>query len=481
MKNMWFGNRKRMAIFLALMLAVPALLSGCGRSGESRYAYAQDLLAVEQYEAALYEFQALGEYEDASKFTMYTAAIIALNNGEMELAQVDFDNLGDFKSSVLYSQYVGARSLEQEEDYASAQAAYQALGSFKDSQKRLDNCTAMIPKMAYEDAKSLFLKGEYQKALEGFLTLGSYGDSASRAEACQQAILSQEYQAGQGLLRRKDYKGALEVFAALGSFRDSALQAETCRKELLTAAQAAEKAGGLDKVQEAIALYEALDTYSDSNKRAQELRAQYAVNLKLRGYQESSQYVTMGTYPQETSGGKTPILWRVLSVENGTALLLSEKVLDTAAMQPEGTFTGYAGSALQSFLNGAFLTEAFSAEEQAALAAGGTSGKVFLLSREEAMNPALGFVDDAARQSQGTPYALAKSLHAATTGEGWWWLNTKGQNDSSQAIVYYNGTVFAPGVRADDAQMGVRPAIRLQLSSLFFTQGTGTAADPFRK
>lgn len=474
-------KEKRMALFLALMLAALALLGGCGRNGASRYDYGQELLAAEQYEAALYEFQALGEYRDAGRFALYTAAIMALNNGELELAQVDFDNLGDFKSSALYSQYAQARALEQEEDYPSAQIAYQALGSFKDSIKRLENCTAMIPKLAYEEAKAQFQGGEYQKALEGFLALGGYGDSASRAEASQQAILSQEYQAAQGLMRRKDYKGALEVFAALGSFRDSALQADTCRKELLTAAQTAEKAGGMDKVQEAIALYEALDTYGDAKKRAEELRGQYAVNLKLRGYQESSQYVALGAYPQETSGGKAPILWRVLSVENGSALLLSEKILDTAAMQATGTFTGYAGSALQTFLNGAFLTEAFSAEEQAALAADSANGKVFLLSRDEAMNAALGFMDDTARQSQGTAYALAKGLHASTAGEGWWWLNTKGSSENTQAIVYYNGTVYAPGVRADDAQMGVRPAIRLQLNGFFFTQGTGTAADPFKK
>jgi len=481
MKKAGIGNRKKAIAFLALMLAGLILLTGCDRSADTRYAYAQEFLAVGEYETALYEFEALGEYLNAGKFVLYVSGLMALESGDYSLAQINFENLGDFKSSDLYAKYVDAKRLEQEEDYPAAQSAYQALGSFRDSVRRMENCTAMIPQKAYETAQALFADGEYQKALEGFLALNSYSDSAQRAESCQQAILSQDYQAAQNLLKRKDYAGALELLAALGSYRDSSMLADNCRLSLYQAAETAQKAGGFEKVQEAIAMYEALDTYGDAARRAQDLKGRYEINLELRGYQEGWQYVSLGTYPQEAGGGKSPILWRVLSVENGTALLLSDKILEAAAMETGTIFSGYPGSTLQTFLNGAFFTEAFQAAEQAAVIQNGTQGKVFPLTKEEAMNPALGFTSDAARQSQGTAYALAKGLHAATSSSGWWWLGTPGTGEKCQAIVYYNGAVYSPGLRFDDVQTGVRPAIRLKLDTLFFTKGTGTATDPFRE
>ncbi len=480
MKKAGFGNKKKAIVFLALMAAGIMLLTGCGRSVDSRYMYAQELLGIGEYEAALYEFEGLGEYLNAGKFVLYVSGLMAMEAGDYTLAGTNFDNLGDFKNSELYVKYVEAKQLEEDEDYASAQNAYQALGSFRDSVRRMESCTAMIPQKAYESAQVLFLSGEYQKAMEGFLALGSYSDSKQRAEACQQAILSQAYQKAQSLLKVKDYAGALEAFASLGSYRDSTMLAESCRMELYKAAETAQKAGGFEKVQEAIAMYEALDTYADAARRAQELKGQYDINLKLRGYQENWQYVSLGTYPQETSSGKTPILWRVLSVENGTALLLSDKILETAAMETGAAFAGYNGSSLQTFLNGAFLGEAFSAAEQAAIVQYGTLGKVYALTKDEVQNPALGFASDGARQGQGTAYALAKGLHASTSGSGWWWLSTPGTGEKCQAIVYYNGAVYSPGLRFDDAQTGIRPAIRLKLDTLFFTKGTGTAADPFR-
>lgn len=481
MKKAGFGNRKKAIAFLALMLAGMMLLSGCSRSADSRYMFAQELLAVGEYEDALYEFETLGEYWDAGKFVLYVSGLMALESGDYDLAQTNFENLGDFKNSELYVRYVEAKRLEQEEDYVAAQNAYQSLGSFRDSVRRMERCTAMIPQKAYEDAQALFAQGEYQKAMEAFLALGSYGDSRQRAEACQQAIMSQDYQAAQNLYKRKDYAGALEMFAALGSYRDSALLMENCRQELYKAAEAAQKEGGFEKVQQAIAMYEALETYNDAASRAKELRERYEINMKIRGYQDGWQYVSLGTYPQETGGGKTPILWRVLSVENGTALLLADKILETAAMETGTSFSGYPGSSLQIFLNGAFFTEAFSTAEQAAILQNGIQGKVFILTKEDILNPTLGFSSDAARQCQGTAYALAKGLHSSTSGSGWWWLNTTGTGANCQAIVYYNGSVYSPGLRFDDAQTGVRPAIRLKLDTLFFAKGTGTESDPFRQ
>ena len=54
----------------------------------------------------------------------------------------------------------------------------------------------------------------------------------------------------------------------------------------------------------------------------------------LRGYTKDDGYVYLhlGRYPQTADGGIEPILWRVLSVEDGKAYLLSEYILFARAM-----------------------------------------------------------------------------------------------------------------------------------------------------
>lgn len=470
----------KIAALSALMLAGLLLMTGCYRSFDARYTNAQELLALGEYETALRELQTLGEYRDSGKLALYASGLLALEKGNYALAQTDFENLEDFKNSGLYAQYVEARQLQQEEDYEAAQSAYQLLGSFRDSRKRMETCTAMIPQKAYEQAQALYDAGEYEQAMSAFLALKSYYDSPQKADACQQAILNKAYQDASSLLKRKAYREALAAFSALGSYRDSSILAESCRQALYQAAEAALKEGGLVKAQEAIALYESLETYGDASRKAQELKGKYAINMRLRGYQEGWQYVALGTFPAQEGGEKASILWRVLCVDSGAALLLADKILDTAAMGTGASFSGYAGSSLQTYLNGAFLTEAFTSAQQAALQASADGGKVFLLSKEEAMDPGLGFASDSARQALGTEYALSKGLHASSAGYGWWWLSSKGTDESCQAIIYYNGVVYGPGRRFDDSQTGVRPAIRIKLDSLFFTAGSGTAADPFR-
>ena len=53
-------------------------------------------------------------------------------------------------------------------------------------------------------------------------------------------------------------------------------------------------------------------------------------DVALRGYDAKSGYVyvTLGQCPQDADGGVEPIVWRVLSVEDGRAYLLSEYVLE---------------------------------------------------------------------------------------------------------------------------------------------------------
>ena len=52
----------------------------------------------------------------------------------------------------------------------------------------------------------------------------------------------------------------------------------------------------------------------------------------LRGYVkgEGYQYVTLGSYPYGADGTPAPVLWRILEVKDGQALLLTEYVVDVS-------------------------------------------------------------------------------------------------------------------------------------------------------
>lgn len=51
---------------------------------------------------------------------------------------------------------------------------------------------------------------------------------------------------------------------------------------------------------------------------------------ELRGYDKKNgyQYVAFGNFAYDTAGNEAPLLWRVLTVKEDTALLLTEYIVD---------------------------------------------------------------------------------------------------------------------------------------------------------
>ena len=88
----------------------------------------------------------------------------------------------------------------------------------------------------------------------------------------------------------------------------------------------------------------------------------------LRGYDagEGYIYVAMGQYPQTAEGEVRPILWRVLAVNDGEAVLLSEYILFARCMNADlkayrDVLKGdFAQTDLCAYLNGTFMADAFS-------------------------------------------------------------------------------------------------------------------------
>jgi len=180
------------------------------------------------------------------------------------------------------------------------------------------------------------------------------------------------------------------------------------------------------------------------------------------------------------------ITWRVLVIEDGRALLISESNLDCKAFNPEeGSYT-WETCELRNWLNGEFSKTAFTEKEREVILTvilknddnpkygtdGGedTQDQIFLLSIAEAQEY---FRDDDARQAQNTAYAKAQGAYEEN-GFGGWWLRSPGDRESYAATVNGTGSVRRGGRGAHKADRATRPALWVkgqQLLSIVNGQG----------
>lgn len=201
---------------------------------------------------------------------------------------------------------------------------------------------------------------------------------------------------------------------------------------------------------------------------------------------------TNGDGKADQNDEKQPIKWRVLSVDGDDAFLLADQNLFCSTYDV-GSFVGeeitWETCALRKRLNSEFLSDAFSAVEQAEICDTnvenkdnleyGTEGgndtvdKIYLLSIDEVSNAAYGFNSSYSEPSdtriaRDTAYAASPARQTFNIYEGsadYWRLRSPGKDDVSAAIIKSNGAgehcdwAYEVGINA------VRPALHLNLSS----------------
>lgn len=202
--------------------------------------------------------------------------------------------------------------------------------------------------------------------------------------------------------------------------------------------------------------------------------------------------VRFGKYPQGENGEVEPLVWRVLAVEPGRALLITEKLIDVkkynrSSYQSSIGEVRWVSCTLRKWLNKegkiGFIGSAFSEKERlqidlthnnnpdnpkyGTVGGGDTEDKVFLLSIDEARKY---FQNDADRMAIVTPYAVKKGAFTygkakLQNGEqtGWWWLRSPGGDGDYAAFVIVAGGVSESGYNVDDTSVSVRPALWLNL------------------
>lgn len=181
-------------------------------------------------------------------------------------------------------------------------------------------------------------------------------------------------------------------------------------------------------------------------------------------------------------------LWRVLDVQNGRALLLTEEILEERCYNSKWARVTWETCDLRKYLNGTFL-QSFSGQEQERIAKTeirnadnpwyGTSGgrdtvdQVFLLSIDEVVKYFGDSGDLRARKGwyyengEDVPYYINDEYNSARIvkyrgEEGWWWLRSPGYDSGYAAGVVDDGGL---GVLGDNVflALGVRPALWLNL------------------
>ncbi|MBQ9886997.1 MAG: pentapeptide repeat-containing protein [Lachnospiraceae bacterium] len=236
-----------------------------------------------------------------------------------------------------------------------------------------------------------------------------------------------------------------------------------------------------------------------------------------------------GSYPQGANGEVKPILWRVLDIVGGYALLLSDKILDSKPYHKEYEDITWDKCTLNEWLNKGYEAEqegdkgfydtAFNDADKLRIA-NINSGKVkiesdvgrgdgcreiFLLSEDEhkqyfyrstqkkmrdeparKLNPEEQQLYDIQKELEdkfdevfgegdrsraaeafGTEYAKKSRLYASSgNGRSVWWLRLGGSGGSRYVMfVDFDGDVRTRGFFVHDADVGVRPALWLNLKS----------------
>ena len=218
-----------------------------------------------------------------------------------------------------------------------------------------------------------------------------------------------------------------------------------------------------------------------------------------------------------------PLLWRVLEVRDGTALLLSHDAVECEPFQADLRDVSWENCTLRSWLNGYgprenisasdysgsgenFLSLAFSAEEQDAIletsvrnesnyyfgmdSGADTKDRIFLLAESELFiydsSEIHGFsrrdeVEDRAKQFRPTDYASWKGVwkESGERGNVFWITRTTGYTHENVVYVDESGYMYNRGILVTCADAAVIPALVLDLnSSAYEYAGAWTVGAP---
>ena len=403
-----------------------------------------------------------------------------------------------------------------ENEYKAAAEIFKTVPGFKDAdslvEKCLDNAEICRKDTLYNSARSQMTGNiirNYESAIRMFESISGWKDADEQIYACQKKIeelkakeeaerLEAERKAEAERLERerkeeehriaveKRKKKAKKVFAIGTPIVCACVAFLIVLTTVIIPNNKYSSAVSLmndEKYDEAIAAFDALNGYKDSEKQLENC---YIRKLgeekwnKIKNIKIGDSY-TFGTYEQDnnTSNGKEAIEWTVLDKDGMSLLLVSKQALAWQQYNTSYTDVTWENCTLRKWLNGTFLNNAFSTEEQAQIQnttvsadnnpqystnpGNATTDKVFLLSINEVEKY---FNSNEARKCAPTAYAEAQGVWTSDTYKTpsgaatcWWWLRSPGSNQDEAAGVYVDGSVGEYGRNVNHVHGAVRPAM----------------------
>ena len=189
--------------------------------------------------------------------------------------------------------------------------------------------------------------------------------------------------------------------------------------------------------------------------------------------------IVFGSYEQDNQldNGKEPLEWIVMEVQDGKAMLLSKYCIDTVIFYPKRVAMYWGKSDLRAWMNGDFLTETFTTEEQAAIltttvtnsnphgmkgAGDDTKDRVYLLSKAEVLEF---FPEQKDRVAYPTEFAKSKGCTVDDkTGSCRWWTRTSGARKMDICGMRLDGRISSYGMQDVDWPTNtMRPVMWVQV------------------
>ena len=243
----------------------------------------------------------------------------------------------------------------------------------------------------------------------------------------------------------------------------------------------------------------------------------------LRGWDHDAgwQYVIMGYYPYEEDGSKAPVLWQVLAVEDGKALLYTTYIID--AHQPTEVsgknaekhnypvISDYGETDLNRWLNDEMIGMLLADEPVINAVTEEQYGRLYPLTDFELMEEKYGFTNQRfyevrSRWAYATPYALSVKLYPdygsriqkdRSYGTSGYWVaalkrDTKTNEQKTGRYLQICAGIADPHEKGgtnighlsfgylNRTTVGLRLALRLDTSRVQVISGSGTIWDPCR-
>ncbi len=234
------------------------------------------------------------------------------------------------------------------------------------------------------------------------------------------------------------------------------------------------------KYSDAALIFEEIGEFKDSKTRLEECKVVEAYGRevwdKVKLVNVGDTYV-LGACEQDgnTENGNEKIEWQVIAKDGTKALVISKYAIERRRFNLERANVTWESCTLRTWLNGDFLTAAFSDEEIEKIsvtkvtadanpsystdAGNATEDKVFLLSVSEAKRY---LTNSTQRACFPTTRALNDGALVSKWGSCLWWLRTPGSSQECAACIDINGNFN--GTVVWDYEIAVRPAMWIDLN-----------------